>query len=334
MAQSSEILAGTALSASVLESYRLLREECGLVALSEFKTAVILTGEDRKGWLQGQATNDLRELHPGRRTDFCLCTPMGRLEAICGLWSLNDRLAVVTDIAGADCLLDRAKRMVVLEDVKAEVAEGHLFSVQGPKSTEALSEWLDLPVLEAGTAETKSGEVLCLRANRTGFGGWDIVVPDSEKSLLKKLRTEIPAVEPEAFWIAQLEVGSPRFGIDTDDKTLLPELGSQFESAHISYSKGCYVGQEVLMRIHSRGHTNRTWMGLIADGPMEPGDSVYGGTREVGKVTSAYESPEFGFIAGAYMQNSVASEGNVVAVETRRGAMQADVYSMPLLRFG
>jgi folate-binding protein YgfZ len=117
-----------------------------------------------------------------------------------------------------------------------------------------------------------------------------------------------------------------------DEKTLPPEMGPAFEARNISYSKGCYTGQEVLMRIHSRGHTNKTWMALVSDEPIPIGASLAHGKRDdAGVVTSSGESPQFGYIAGAMLRNEAAFDGERVRVNGESRSFEAEVRPFPLL---
>ncbi|HRI44087.1 MAG TPA: glycine cleavage T C-terminal barrel domain-containing protein [Fimbriimonadaceae bacterium] len=316
------------------EGYRLLREECGLVDLSTHR-AIVLTGEDAKGWLQGQVTNDLRKLEPGGSLGFCLCKPTGQLEAICTIWWLNERFVVVADELGANALLDRVAKMVILEDVQATRFEGSILSVQGPGATRSLAALANLPALDAGSGTLEGAEGIFLRSNRSGYGGWDILLRGDAAKATRKLKKQFPSVADGAFLATSLETGIPLLGTDTDEKTLPPELGQSFVNANVSYTKGCYTGQEVLMRIHSRGHTNRTWVGLLADERMEPGDQVAHLSRDdAGRVTRASFSPEFGWIGAAMVRNEVAFGGEIVRI--RRGSIEfeAEVQEMPFLRMG
>lgn len=316
------------------EGYRLLREDCGLVDLS-WKRAVRFTGEDNKGWLQGQVTNDLRKLEPGGAINFCLCKPTGQLEAMATMWSLPSQLIAVSHHAGANALMDRVKSNVVLEDVQAQILDVEILSVQGPEATRTLSKLVTLPTLDAGQVEFEGTDVTLLRSNRSGYGGWDIILPRDAAKASKKLRKQFPVVSPQAFSTACLEAGIPSFGLDTDDKTLPPELGAAFMSTHVSFSKGCYAGQEVLMRIHSRGHTNRTWVGLVADEGLRVGDIIRHLNRDdAGRVTRVAYSPDFGFIAGAMIRNEAAFPGEIVRIQRGEGEIEAEVQEMPLLRFG
>lgn len=314
--------------------YLALRETCGWVDLAMMRV-IELRGDDRKGWLQGQATHDLRNIVPGSSISFCLASPTGQLEAICQLWALPDRYLIVTHEKSAPAVMRRVETMVILENVEARVLEGTLLSVQGPLATQELGSKLDLPNLDAGEVELKKVPAVVMRNNRTGFGGWDVFFPGPSKVGPNALKKGLDRVSESAFRVATMEFGVPEFGVDTDAKTLPPELGAHFEYQHISYSKGCYTGQEVLMRLHSRGHTNRTWCALLSAVELEPGATVRHRQREsAGVVTRTAYSPDFGWMAGAMLRNEIAQEGESVEVQVGDRWIEAEVALMPLLRLG
>src|SRR5688500_12922525 len=126
--------------------YGLLREDCGLLRLGQFAAAE-LTGEDRKGWLQGQITNDLRKLGPGGSIRFCICSPTGQILADCDMWSLPDRYVVTTEAATMRAVAQRCETMIILEDVafRELKSDYELISIQGPSATTKLSTLLQLP---------------------------------------------------------------------------------------------------------------------------------------------------------------------------------------------
>ena len=159
-------------------------------------------------------------------------------------------------------------------------------------------------------------------------------IPAKETEAIKFLLDLFPTVSPEPFEIARIEAGVPRFGQDCDAKTFPPELGSAFESRYISYNKGCYTGQEVLMRLHSRGHTNRTWVGLVSESPLEVGAVLtHPNRKDAGLVTSAAFSPDYGFIGAAMVRNEIAQPRESVMFETSAGSFEAQIRPMPILRF-
>lgn len=281
----------------IQQDYERLRTSSGV--LPDLGLGLIeLTGEDRLEWLQGQATNDLRGLASGERLSFCLCEATGQIAAVCDVWAEAERLLIATD--SPDVVMRRAETMVILEDVVARDLSANLtlISVQGPQPAP-----LDLPGIR-------------LTNDRLGSGGWDHWV----------LRDSVPVLErvsSGAYEVSRLEAGVPLRGSDYGSKTLPPELGPAFEKRYVSYTKGCYMGQEVLMRIHSRGHTNKTWVGLILEFPVKAGDAVSHSSREdAGVVTSAAVSPRLGPIAGATLRNEAAGQGETVSVAGVRGIVK------------
>jgi len=328
----SDVLNG--LSEQTLADYDRLRDECGLLDLPSL-ALVEMTGDDRKGWLQGQSTNDLRRLESGNYSAFCLCAATGHVQAVVEAWAASDRFLITTAKETLAAVLQRVDQMVILEDVAARDAssEYRLLSVQGPLATQRLGEMMHLPSLDAGESRLGDAKVYCLRSDRTGLGGWDIWVPANEEKAVKTISAAFEPINHEAYNIARLEAGIPFFGADLNERTLPPEMGPAFEAKHISYKKGCYVGQEVLMRIHSRGHTNKTWVGLSADGPLEIGGQVSHPSRpDAGVVTSAALSPDYGHIGAAMVRREAAFNGELVRVQTERGEVEAEVRIMPILR--
>jgi folate-binding protein YgfZ len=318
----------------VVAEYDRLRDDCGLIDLPNV-AQLTLTGDDRKGWLQGQVTNNLRSLDLGASSSFCFCEATGHLVSVCEVWSLQDRFLLTLPKETLPRVLERVEQMVILEDVAAADSseEYRLLSIQGPRATAELSQFVSLPSLDAGEGTVEGAKVYCLRSNRTGLGGWDVWVPAGEKKALKKLTQAFQPISQQVYDIARLEAGIPLFGVDMNHRTLPPEMGPAFVAKHISYNKGCYMGQEVLMRMHSRGHTNRTWMALYADEPLEAGAAVSHSRREdAGTVTSAAFSPDYGHIGAAMLRNEAAQDRETVRVTTKSGDVEAEVRLMPILR--
>jgi folate-binding protein YgfZ len=322
-----------AIAPKVADSYDLLRAECALFPTDDY-VVVELAGDDRKGWLQGQATNNLRSLDFGASSAFCICEPTGQIISVCDIWSLKEKFLIVLPQASLNGFLKRVEQMVILEDVTATVLDDHrLISIQGPDATAKLSELAQMPTLDANEAELEGALVALLRSNRAGQGGWDIVIPASAKKAIARLEKDFHTLHPDVAEIARIEAGIPKFGKDINPKTMPPELGSSFDARHVSYNKGCYTGQEVLMRIHSRGHTNKTWMGLVAEEPFEAGSAVKHSRRpDAGEVTSAALSPAHGYIGAAILRNEAAFDGEFVTIETANGPIEAEVREMPILR--
>jgi folate-binding protein YgfZ len=324
----------TQISDLTLRDYDLLRDESGLLDLSHV-SLVSITGDDRKGWLQGQATSDLRKLDNGASNVFCLTAITGHLISVCEVWAVSDRLLVTLPAATVETVLKRVEQFVIMEDVHAEdvTQTERLLSIQGPTATSRLSRMMTLPSLDAGELTFEGAQVFALRSNRTGLGGWDLWISARDTAAIDAVCSEFKSIGQEAYNIARLEAGIPLFGSDMGERTMPPEMGKAFEERHVSYTKGCYMGQEVLMRIHSRGHTNRTWVGLISESALEIGATVSHQRRQdAGTVTSAAFSPDFGYLGAAMVRNDVAFEGEVVQIANAGGTIDAVVRQMPILR--
>lgn len=286
-------------------------------------TCIELTGDDREEWLQGQATNDIRLLKPGQRLSFCLCEPTGGLLAVLDAWALEDRILLTTARERETAVLDRVERMTIIEDVSAAVSSMALVSLQGSDAGEQLGKLFDLPEEEAGIAEFQGETIYALRSRRTLAGGWDLWTPSH---LAPAIRGRFEEMSSSDYECERIRAGIPKWGVDMGPKTLPPELGQDFESCHISYQKGCYTGQEILMRIHSRGHTNRTWVGLFSDAPLPSGAAVEFDGKGVGTISSSASSVSGGYIAAATLRNEAAQEGEKVSV----GEIEAIVRPMPI----
>lgn len=330
-----EILMPAELTDEIELSYDLLRSDCGLVDLNGKLGLLEVRGDDRKAWLQGQVTNDMRPLQIGGASSFCVLQPTGQIIAIIDAWRFEDRYLLTVNGAFLEPLKARLEGAIIMEDVQiADLTEEFsFFSIQGPSATRKLSDLVTLPTLDAGICEFGKNEITALRSNRTGLGGWDILVHRSSKAAVKHLQKEFASVSTEAHNIARLEAGIPVQGVDTTEKTLPPELGSAFVNRHISFGKGCYTGQEVIMRIHSRGHTNKCWVGLFAEAPLTAGMALrQPGRQEVGIVTSAADSPNYGFIGAGFVRNEAAFDAEELEAVGPDGPILCEVRLMPLLR--
>jgi folate-binding protein YgfZ len=172
------------------------------------------------------------------------------------------------------------------------------------------------------------------------MGGFDLFIPNSSLgAVADKL---IAAAEQiggrpcgwQAFEIARIEAGIPRFGADMDENNLPLESG--IESSAISYKKGCYIGQEVINRIHSFGHVNKELRGLRLADDLESlpqrGDKLFHASKEVGYVTSAVKSPSFGTIALGYVRREANQIGAELILKTATGDSAVKIVALPFER--
>lgn len=250
------------------------------------KGLVELTGADVREWLQGQITNDIRQLSPQSPLQACICSPTGQLLADLTLYDQNARILIETDARCIPALMHRIEMMVVMEDVEGrDLSAAHTLIVSAKP----------LAAPDASIVFHSAGETKVWLPSESAW------TPEGRE------------VGKEAWEILRVEKGVPAWGKDMGEKTLPPEMGPAFERSRISYTKGCYTGQEVLMRIHSRGHTNKTWVRLAADAPLAEGAELTDseGTK-VGTVTSSVVSPRFCYLGAGIVRNLQAQPGTVL----------------------
>jgi folate-binding protein YgfZ len=227
-----------------------------------------LSGADAIDWLQGQATGDVRPLAEDHTASFCLCTPTGQMISVCDAYPSESKILISCPSSTAAAILARVDQMVIMEDVAASLREDLHLSFDDDSSV--------------GFPNQRFG--------RQGRDIWTTENAPTEDTTLERLLA-----------------GDPLWGVDMDGKVLPPEMGPQFEARHVSYQKGCYVGQEILMRLHSRGHTNKTWVGLVSSAPLRAGADVLSNGAKAGRITSSSALPwcDGAFVAAAMLRNGV-----------------------------
>jgi folate-binding protein YgfZ len=290
--------------------YRQLREECGLLDRSN-RGKLLLNGADAAEFLQGQLTNDIEALAPGEGCYAALLDRKGHVEADMRVLRLSaETIWVDTEVEVAALVLRHLEmykigRAVEVADVTTERA---ILSLIGP-ATPAISE---APVLDVDeNEEAKSHGSECIAVGTPG--GLDLIVEAAEANRLREalLAAGAAEVDPAAVEIVRIESGRPRFGAEIGIETMPAEAGI-VESA-VSFTKGCYIGQEPVARLHHRGRPNRHLRGLAPSAPVEPGATLRLGEKEVGVVASAAVSPALGPIALAIIRRE-AEPGAELAV--------------------
>jgi folate-binding protein YgfZ len=200
--------------------------------------------------------------------------------------------------------------------------------------------WPDRPLEIVAGVAGPGGQSYLAQHGRLGLPGYDVFVPNEIlPAIWERLVTSLSAqgggpCGEAAYELTRIEAGIPRFGVDMDESHLALECG--IEARAISYQKGCYIGQEVLNRIHSFGHVNRELRGLRFPAGLGPeavpvrGARLVQGGQEVGLVTSAVFSPRFGRpLALGYVRREFLAPGTRVAAITESGELAAEVVALP-----
>jgi len=301
------------------QEHAAVRNAAGLFDFS-FRAKFAVTGADRVRFLQGMVTNDVKNLTPGHGIYAAMLNPQGKILADMRLYCTEDRFLLDTDADLREKILQSLQHHIIADRVRLESLELYALALQGPRSRPLLEKTLhlDLPAMqEFDHFQTNYGgfTVRVARASSTGEEGYEIWV--GEKGLLGVWGAacgQAPTYEMlpcgvEALESLRIEAGIPRYGSELSEDTLLLEAGLLNA---VSFTKGCYVGQEIVERTRSRGHINWKLVGLLvrAPEPPAPGEKLTSAGQEIGEVASACVSPTLGqTIALAYVRREVAEPG-------------------------
>lgn len=279
--------------------YRQLREECGVVDRSA-RGKLMVSGPEATEYLQGQLTNDVEALGVGEGQYAALLDRKGHMQADMRVLRIGaEEIWIDTEpeaLAVAKRHLETYKigREAAIADLTAERA---ILSLIGPRSVE-IAGTAALP--EQASEAAKIGGVECLAVGTAD--GIDLIAKAAEGAELREALIDAGAVEvgAEAAEVLRIEAGTPRFGAEMSAETM-PAEASIVERA-VSFTKGCYIGQEPVARLHYKGRPNRHLRGLELSAPATPGTSLRLGEKEVGKIGSACLSPARGPIALAIVR--------------------------------
>jgi tRNA-modifying protein YgfZ len=279
-----------------------------------------LVGPEAQEYLHRMITNDLKSLTPGQGTYACLLDINGRMIADLWAWIVSDEEVLVeTAAATCDAAMANLDKYLIMEEVEIQDgrADESLVTIQGPLALDALFHALAMDVPELGlgslwqTSDDGTGIIVAAH-DRTGHGGLDVYTPGGTDALVAALReTGVPEASAEAMEILRVEAGIALWGAELTPDTI--PLEANLEGKAVSFTKGCYPGQEIIARIHSRGKParNLTGVAFAAPGPAA-GAPVMADGETIGEVTSAVQSPRLGCIALAYLKKGFGEPGTHV----------------------
>jgi tRNA-modifying protein YgfZ len=303
--------------------YRQLHEECGMLDRSN-RGKLLFTGPDAAEYLQGQLTNDIEALEPGEGCYATLLDRKGHMQADMRVLRASTAGFVShTDISRSGSFvwvdteaegLGAARRHLEMYKVGREVEIADLgddlaiLSLIGPRSAEVAG---TPPLPEYANEEANVAGIECLAVGTRE--GIELIAPSADTERLREalLGAGAGEVGAEAAEILRVEAGVPRFGAEMGTATMPAEAG--IVEAAVSFTKGCYIGQETVARLHYKGRPNRLLRGLRLDAPAEPGALLLLAEKEVGSVGTACVSPAHGPIALAIVRRE-AEPGTELAV--------------------
>ena len=334
------------------QHYTAIREGAAIGAISA-RQQLAVAGKDRASFLQGLLTNDIPPLVPGSGCYAAWLSPQGRM--LTDMHVLESGSMILLDVPEetAAATLQRLDQFLFSEDVQLASLSDSLAAVwvHGPRAAEVLQGVLDgavdlgaWPDYHHAQLQLSGAPVSVARIDQLGVPGYCLYVERPRESVCLAALEAAGAVSvsPDAIAAARIEAGYPVFGVDMTDDTIPLEAG--IENRAISFSKGCYVGQEIIIRVLHRGG-GRVAKKLVAlriggaAGPeaQAPGPAgtyvqsrVYSGEREIGFVTSAAESPRLGAIALGYVHRDFVAPGTPVELQAAAGRARAVVAERPM----
>jgi folate-binding protein YgfZ len=281
--------------------YRQLREECGLLDRSE-RGKLLVGGPDAAEFLQGQVTNDVEALSPGEGCYAALLDRKAHVQADMRILRRPDPHGdfwIDTEPKAGDAVRRHLETYRVGREVEVEdVSDGRgIFALIGP-ATGAVAATPVLAPYECEPAVVAGVECLAVGTE----DGVDLIADSSHAGRLREglIAAGAAEVDPAAAEIIRIESGRPRFGTEITAEAMPAEAG--IVEAAVSFTKGCYIGQEPVARLHHRGKPNRHLRGLRLSAPAEPGAALRLGEKDVGRIGSACVSPAQGPIALAIVR--------------------------------
>ena len=323
--------------------YHAVRSAVGLIDLPH-RGLLQFTGPDRLPFLQGMLSNDLRALAPFDGQYAAILTQQGKVIAdvrvLCAMnsfyldfWeNLKDKILAHLNrylIADEVEIADRSREYVIL-------------SLQGPKAMELLLKVAggeaELPARSKQHAMINvEGAAVCVVCeSHTGEAGYDLIAPRASAPAIAALLADVGKpfgaawVGEAAEKILRVEAGIPRYGVDFSEDNLLLEVGIDHA---FSFTKGCYLGQEVVERIRSRGHINKKLCGFLIDGDQAAsrGDVIEAESKNAGRITSSVVSPRLQRpIAMGYVHRDFWAPGTTVTIGPSQ--RRATVAALPFVR--
>jgi len=318
-----------------LAEYKALREGAGVLDLS-FRGRLCLLGADAQRFLNGQVTNNVKDLQIGEGCYAALVSAKGRLQSDLNIYRLENEMLLDFEPGFSELVSQRLEKFVIAEDVQIidVSAQYGLLGLRGPKVAEVvavLSPRLTVPSKTMGWTKFEDaalGEIYVTLAR----GGLDLFVPAAAmKDIASRLQVKGRLCGWQALETARIEDGQPRFGADMDETNLAPEA---LDTRAISYSKGCYIGQEVIARVRTYGQVARSLRGLRLSGDSlqapAKGTKLFLGDKEVGSITSAVWSPALrGVIALGYVRREANQIGTELEAQVSNGRIPARITELP-----
>jgi folate-binding protein YgfZ len=323
-----------------LAEYAALREGAGVLDLS-FRGRLCVLGADAQRFLNGQVTNNVKDLQIGEGCYAALVSAKGKLHSDLNIYRLENEMLLDFEPGFSTAVAQRLEKFVIAEDAQVIDAAPQygLLSAQGPKAAELVGAFSPRSIvltkaMGVTTLEDPAlGEIYLTQLPRLRSQGLDLFVRSGamQEAAARLLARGGRLCGWRALETVRIEAGLPRFGADMDETNLAPEA---LDTRAISYAKGCYIGQEVIARIRTYGQVAKSLRGLrLGGGAKEAparGAKLFLGEKEAGSITSAVWSPALqAVIALGYVRREAHQAGTELELRTFSGRIPALVVDLP-----
>jgi folate-binding protein YgfZ len=320
-------------SATVRSEFRALLSGCGLYDLSA-RAKITLTGGDRVRWLNGMVTNNIRDLAVGRGVYAFLLNPQGRILGDLYAYNRGDSLMINTDRSQSQKLLATFDHYIIMDDVEVANVSDKLtaIGIAGPKVREALRaagfEISELEPLQSVDVTWQNVAVKVVRGDDPSVESYELWLSPDQVTLVRDalIKARATPVGTTSLELLRIAAGIPRYGQDIRERDL-PQETEQQRALH--FSKGCYIGQEIVERIRSRGNVHRKFTGFEIQGELPAlGTKIQSDDRDIGEITSVASLPLAGGerpVALGYIRREMVTPGKQVQV----GSTQLSVAALP-----
>jgi folate-binding protein YgfZ len=313
-----------------------LRNACGVYDLG-YRVQISLTGGDRVRWLNGMVTNNIRDLQPGQGIYAFLLNPQGHILGDLYAYNRGESILVDTDRSQVDKILATFDHYIIMDDVEVKNLGDEMtaLGIAGPKSRQMLTAaGIQIPDAEPLQVFEAKCTCNCDCVSCIGVRGDDPAIESYELWLAPRdvrktwdalVEQGATPIGSDALELHRIVSGIPRFGVDIRERDLPQETE---QARALNFNKGCYIGQEIVERIRSRGAVHRKFTGFLADAEaaIAAGAKIVAGEKEVGEVTSVASLPRQKTVVLGYIRREVATPGREVTI----GTAKAKVVSLPV----
>ena len=312
-----------ALFSNVKDEFGALRSTSGVFRLSD-RAKLQLTGGDRVRWLNGMTTNNIRDLAQGHGVYALLLNPQGHILGDLYAYQHGESLVIDTARSHLEKILATFEHYIIMDDVEVADISSTLtvVGIAGPESQTVLKaaglETSDLKPLQFVEVTVSGVPVTLIRGPHLNYPSYELwMVPDLASQAVSHLQASgATPVGTEALELYRIALGAPRYGQDIRERDLPQETE---QSQALNFNKGCYVGQEIVERIRSRGNVHRKFTGFRISGPLPAnGSKIQAQGKEIGEITSTAIIPGpqgDQSVALGYIRREFSTPGKEVQIE-------------------